>query len=328
MPHISVALCTYNGEKYLPYQLESIASQTQAIHELVVFDDGSSDKSIEILEAFKQKVPFQVHIHQNEKNVGSSKNFEMCVQACSGDLIFFSDQDDLWLPHKVETLVRYFENYPEIDAVFSNAIMIDRSGKPTGKTSFEQIEFIEPLQELWKAGNSFDILLKGYVVTGATLAIRSQVKKEVFPTPHIIPELIHDGWIALYLSMTNRIAFVKEPLIQYREHDSQQVGLKSEKKAVSLLDRFKRSRKAKLVQIEKKATDSSALYNYLKASGKAPENALEKVASRMLHYQMRAKLANNRLLRIWPVLKGVLQGGYKLHDGGKWWHPVLGDIIE
>lgn len=328
MPHISVALCTYNGEKYLPYQLESIASQTQAIDELVVFDDGSSDKSIEILQAFKQKVPFDVHIHQNEKNVGSSKNFELCVQACQGDLIFLSDQDDLWLPHKVETLVRYFKNYPEIDAVFSNAIMIDRSGKPTGKTSFEQIEFIEPLQELWKSGHAFDILLKGYVVTGATLAIRSQVKAEVFPTPHIIPELIHDGWIALYLAMTNRIAFVKEALIQYREHESQQVGLKSEKKAVSLLDRLKRSRKTKLAQIEKKATDSAALFTYLSSHGKVPENALKKVASRMSHYQMRASLADNRLLRIWPVMKGVLQGDYKLHDGGKWWHPVLGDIVE
>ncbi|RXK46813.1 glycosyltransferase [Aquirufa rosea] len=328
MPQISVALCTYNGEKYLPLQLESIASQTQAIHELVVFDDGSGDKSLAILEEFKGKVPFSVRIHQNEKNVGSSKNFEMCVQVCQGDIIFFCDQDDLWMPHKVETLVRYFEQYPDIDAVFSNAIMIDQSGKPTGKTSFEQIEFIEPLQDFWKAGHSFDILLKGYVVTGATLAIRSRIKHEVFPTPHIIPELIHDGWIALYLSMTNRIAFVKEALIQYREHASQQVGLKSEKKAVSLLDRIKRPRNAKLIQIEKKASDATALFHYLKSQNNTPEEALNKVAHRAAHYQMRAGLANNRLLRIWPVLKGVLTGGYKLHDGGKWWHPVIGDILE
>lgn len=132
MESISVALCTYNGEEFLPKQLDSIKQQTKPIHELVVCDDGSRDATIEILEKFRKSVNFPVIIHQNSSNLGSSKNFEQCLQKCSGEIIFLCDQDDVWMPNKVEIMTTYFQANSHHDAVFSNAQIIDQRGLKTG----------------------------------------------------------------------------------------------------------------------------------------------------------------------------------------------------
>jgi glycosyltransferase involved in cell wall biosynthesis len=328
MSKISVALCTYNGEKYLQHQLESIKNQTHGIHELVVCDDGSNDQTISILEDFKSHVDFTVEIHVNATNIGSSKNFEKCIQLCTGDIIFLCDQDDWWYEEKVETQMKFFKAHPEIDAVFSNAIMVDQKGIPTGNTSFDQIEFYPEMQTKWNLGYSFEMLLKGYVVTGATLAIRKKICVEVFPVPAIIPELIHDGWISLYLSRKQKIGFISDPLIQYREHSSQQVGLKGKEPIITLKDRLIRSRGDKLARLKKKFDDAKALFDYFSALPFQDSQTIEKIKDRMLHYQMRSQLPNNRMKRILPIIRHVIKGDYQLHDGGKWWRPALGDLLE
>ncbi|MHA8050431.1 glycosyltransferase family 2 protein [Aquirufa sp. ROCK-SH2] len=327
-PFISVALCTYNGEKFLEQQLTSILNQTMMVSEVVVFDDGSKDASLEILQNFKASAPFPVLIHQNSENLGSSKNFENCISTCQGEFIFLCDQDDIWDRHKVEKQIAYLNEHPDQDAVFSNAIMINQLGVPTGKTSFEQIEFTHEAQQHWVSGNSFDILLRGYVVTGATLAIRSKIIPEVFPIPAIINELIHDGWMALWLAINNRIGFLKDALVFYREHEQQQVGLKSNGKVVTIWDRLTRNRASKLEKITKKYADSEALLNYLSQKENIPSEIIRKLSLRVEHYGMRSTLPKNRLKRFLPVLMAGVKGNYKLQDGGKWWHPILGDLLE
>jgi glycosyltransferase involved in cell wall biosynthesis len=328
MSKISVALCTYNGEKYLQHQLESIKNQTHGIHELIVCDDGSKDQTLSILEDFKSHVDFKVEIHKNATNLGSSKNFEKCIQLCTGDVVFLCDQDDWWYEEKVERQMDFFKTNPEIDAVFSNAIMVDQKGIPTGNTSFDQIEFYPEMQSKWDSGYSFDMLLKGYVVTGATLAIRKKICAEVFPVPDIIPELIHDGWISLYLSRQQKIGFISDPLIQYREHASQQVGLQGKEPVITLKDRLMRSREDKLARLNKKFDDAKAFFDYFSALPSLDSSTLVKIQDRMLHYQMRSQLPSNRIKRFLPILRHVINGDYKLHDGGKWWRPALGDLVE
>lgn len=328
MESISVALCTYNGEEFLPKQLDSIKQQTCQVHELIVCDDGSRDATLTILEKFKDSVSFPVHIHQNSSNLGSSKNFEQCLQKCSGEIIFLCDQDDVWMPNKVEIMHAYFQRNPSQGAVFSNAQIIDQRGLKTGNTSFNQIEFNQEAQAKWLAGESFEILLKGYVVTGATMAIRKSCLPDLIPVPDIIPELIHDGWMALKLAIHNQIGYIAEPLIQYREHESQQVGLKAKNQRVSLVDRFTRTRDDKLTRIEKKYQDAKALYLYISSLPNIPINIIEKIEHRHEFYSMRAKLPANQLKRISPILKYVLSGSYKKLEGGKWWRPILGDLFE
>jgi glycosyltransferase involved in cell wall biosynthesis len=328
MESISVALCTYNGEEFLPKQLDSIKQQTKPIHELVVCDDGSRDATIEILEKFRQSVSFPVVIHQNSSNLGSNKNFEQCLQKCSGEIIFLCDQDDVWMSNKVEIMTAYFQAHSNQDAVFSNAQIIDQRGLKTGNTSFNQIEFNQLAQAKWISGGSFEILLKGYVVTGATMAIRKRCLPNLLPVPEIIPELIHDGWMALMLAINNQIGFIAEPLIQYREHESQQVGLKAKNQRVSLLDRFTRTRNDKLMRIQKKHTDAKALYQYIHALPNVPIDVIHKLQHRFEFYAMRAQLPSNRLLRIVPIYKFAIAGAYKNLEGGKWWRPILGDLFE
>ena len=323
----SVALCTYNGAEFLSKQLESIKQQTMPIHEMVVCDDGSSDETLAILDRFSKQVTFPVIVHRNPENLGSSKNFEQCLKLCQGDLIFLCDQDDVWMPEKVERIVQYLEEHPEHEAVFSNATMIDQAGFPTGKTSFEQIEFTSEMQTKWQNQEAFDILLNGYVVTGATLAIRKAVLTTVLPVPTIIPELIHDGWIALILSASNKIGFINEALIQYREHSTQQVGLKGGEQHITLLTRILRPRAEKMEKIKQKQADIQQLTSYLLRLS-INDSCKKKLSDRNAFYTMRASLPKNRILRVYPVLKFALKGYYKKQEGGKWWRPILGDLFE
>lgn len=328
MQKISVALCTFNGAEFLSKQLESIKQQSMPIHELVVCDDGSSDETLAILERFSKQVTFSVQVHSNPQNLGSSKNFEKCMALCQGDLIFLCDQDDVWMPEKVERILEYLTAHPEKEAVFSNATMIDQAGFPTGKTSFEQIEFTPEVQGLWNAGGSFRILLKGYVVTGAALAVKKRALAKIGAVPNITKELIHDGWIALNLSMANQIGFINTCLIQYREHSNQQVGFKSKPARVSLLQRFTRSREEKLCTLRKKADIAHALLKHFEAENNVNDEITQALIRREAFYRMRANLPANRLFRFLPVFKHALKGAYQLEEGGKWWRPLLGDLFE
>lgn len=328
MSRISVALCTFQGAEFLNTQMESILQQTMAVDEIIVFDDRSTDRTIEILHAFKSQSKIDMTIHINEKNLGSSKNFEACMEACTGDIIILCDQDDVWKPNKVATLIRYLSDHPNKDAVFSNADMINQAGEPTEINAFQKIGFTSEAQQFWKEGGSFELLLKGYIVTGAALAVRKSILSTVFPVPTIIPELIHDGWIALLLATENKIGFVTDTLIEYREHANQQVGLQGKSSPITLKDRFTRSRDEKLNRIYKKYQDALALDKHFHSLANINPKIFDTFVGRMLHYEMRAHLPNNRILRIFPVLKGMINGNYRRHDGGKWWRTVLGDLFE
>ena len=325
---ISVALCTYNGEQFLKEQLDSIVQQTVLVDEIVICDDGSTDGTIQLIENYQKSCPITLHYFQNKTNLGSTKNFEQCVKFCKGNYIFFADQDDLWKKEKVATIMSLFEQNKEWKAVFSNAQIINQAGQPTGKTSFEEIEFTDELQTKWRSGNAFDILLKGYVVTGATLAIKREIIEKVFPTPNLIKELIHDGWIALYLSVFNQIGFTNTCLILYRTHASQQVGFGKKGKKITLLDRIKRDRIEKLARIEPHVKNSAALADYFATLEGIPVQILDLLKERKEHFAFRYHLSSNRLFRIIPIIGHVLSGTYARQEVGKWWHTVLGDLFE
>src|SRR6266567_6944512 len=101
---ISVAMCTYNGARFLREQLESIAAQSRLPDELVVCDDGSTDETVETIKAFVGRAPFAVRLEINSKNLGSTKNFEKAIGLCEGEIIALADQDDVWKPQKLAVL--------------------------------------------------------------------------------------------------------------------------------------------------------------------------------------------------------------------------------
>lgn len=219
----SVAMCTYNGEKYISEQLESILNQTVTVDEIIICDDGSNDKTIAILEQFKLQYPKKIYLYKNPVNLGSNKNFEKAISICSGDYIFLSDQDDLWKEDKVKKIISIFNDNPFLEGVFSNGDLIDGNGtKISKKTLWDNILFLENYID--KTINLYSYITNiRNMVTGATLCIKKESTEFVFPFPDA-KAMYHDEWIALILSHRATLSYSKEHLISYRIHDSQQIG--------------------------------------------------------------------------------------------------------
>jgi glycosyltransferase involved in cell wall biosynthesis len=187
---ISIALCTYNGEKYLSDQLSSYLKQDRLPDELVICDDRSTDHTIEIVEQFAAKAPFPVHLHVNETNLGSTKNFEKAFQLCQGEIIVPSDQDDVWHPDKLKQMESALNHNPHVGLVFTDANVVDTNLNPLGYTLWQSIKLTPPKQRLVSEGKALSVLMKHNVVTGAAMAFRAQYRSLFMPIP---TEWVHDG---------------------------------------------------------------------------------------------------------------------------------------
>src|SRR5688572_17357597 len=124
---LSVALASFNGERYIAEQLKSIAQQARLPDELVVSDDASTDNTPEIVLEFARHAPFPVQFFQNSERLGSTRNFEAAIRACKGDIIFLCDQDDVWYPNKVALIEASFINNPSAGAIFTDADVVDEN---------------------------------------------------------------------------------------------------------------------------------------------------------------------------------------------------------
>jgi glycosyltransferase involved in cell wall biosynthesis len=219
---ISVAICTFNGEKYLKEQIDSILNQTLKVNEIIVCDDQSTDTTIAILEDYSQKNTGLFKIFKNHVNLRSVKNFEKATSLCTGDIIFLSDQDDSWLPEKVADIIRYFELNPNINVVSTNGHCMDDNSEIIDKFT------VWDVPQLFIDNNvKFDYYTSiSYffnIATGATMALKKSFLAECLPFP-IIPNFHHDEWLARVSSSKNQFAFLTKKYIKYRIHDAQQVG--------------------------------------------------------------------------------------------------------
>jgi glycosyltransferase involved in cell wall biosynthesis len=221
---ISVALCTYNGHTFLRPQLSSIFSQTHPVDEIVICDDGSTDETVHIIDYFKRTYPGIIELHTNDRKLGVVKNFEKAVKLCRGDVIFLSDQDDVWRNDKVQKVMNFFGENPQSFAVFSDARLIDETSKDIGKTLWEIHQFKEAVIHNPTLNLYHYLICHSNAVTGACLAITKQAIPIVTPFKEI-EEMYHDEWIALQLSPLNRINYLNDTLISYRLHSTQQTKL-------------------------------------------------------------------------------------------------------
>ena len=216
---ISVALGTYNGERYLPAQLASIVAQTRLPDELVAADDGSTDATVALLQEFARTAPFPVRVMQNQRNLGSTRNFEQLCSLCTGDLIALSDQDDVWYPQRLERSEQALETHPEAGLVFSNADLIDEAGNPLDGSLWHFSGFTGSTQQALRDGDD-TLPVRMRFVTGATVMFRARLRS-CFPAE---PGWIHDEWLAAAVPLYADLLPLGDRLIQYRRHAAQQVG--------------------------------------------------------------------------------------------------------
>lgn len=223
---ISVALCTYNGERYIREQIESILNQTLPVDEIVVCDDGSTDETLQIIEQVGKNVSTNIRIHQNEKNLGTCANFQKAVDLCRGSIIFLSDQDDVWCSNKVKTIVDYFEQNNEKQVVFSDGLLINSQNRLIeNKTLWSSIGFTPLAQHLLENGYGPELFSYENRATGATMAFRRSFVNEKNFINLCNGTILHDGALAMLGIASNTLGFIAQPLINYRIHPKQAVGI-------------------------------------------------------------------------------------------------------
>jgi len=214
---ISVCMATYNGEKYIEEQVKSILPQLAENDELIVSDDGSDDKTLDILKNFNDRRIKIFHHNRNEIKIPTylstksadkfylvARNFENALARAQGDYIFLSDQDDVWLPNKIERVIPYLN---EDRLVISDAWIVN-----------SELEKIDKLSKyrVYKKGFFKNIYIKGGAPQGCVCAFTKNIKNFILPLPKNI--LTHDFWLSLLTELKFHSLYISEPLVLYRRH--------------------------------------------------------------------------------------------------------------
>jgi|SRR5690554_2194578 len=222
-PLISIALCTYNGQEFLSEQLSSILAQSHDHLEVIVCDDGSTDRTIQIVEDFAARDP-RVKLYQNPRNLGFNKNFEKAISISSGEFIAISDQDDIWEPDKIRLL---YENIQDNLLIFSNSLRMDRTGKLLGDQLLSNFSIQD---KTFKA-----YLLHNYT-TGHTCLFRRKFVDFILPLPEVG---YYDWWMGFVALYHQKITFLDQPLTRHRVHAGSVIQtVFSDEKAKSQTDLF------------------------------------------------------------------------------------------
>lgn len=217
----SIALCTYNGAAFLREQLASFDSQTVLPDELVVCDDQSSDGTLRILEEHAATAPYKVNIHVNPVNLGSNQNFARAIGLCQGEIIFLSDQDDVWRSDKIARMIAELDRHPTAGFAFTNAALVSSELAPMSARLWECVGFDATAKGDAETIDLFSRLARQYLVTGATMAFRRKYVSSILPLPG---GWVHDGWIAAIVAAFADAVAIDQDLIQYRQHAQQQLG--------------------------------------------------------------------------------------------------------
>lgn len=217
-------MATYNGEKYIKEQLSSILSQLSEKDEIIVSDDSSTDKTVEIIESFQDK---RIKILKNNKFRQPNLNFENALKYSKGDIIFLSDQDDVWIENKVEIILNQLKKY---DLIVSDAFITNEKLNITNESLFSEV-------------NSNRGILKNIIKNtyyGCCMAFKRKVLKKALPFPKT-REIGHDLWLGIIADRYFKVKFLKEKLIYFRRHENTLTIIKKSKRRliVKLLGRVK-----------------------------------------------------------------------------------------
>ena len=233
---ISVALASYNGEKYIKEQLESILNQSVQVDEIVVSDDGSKDSTVEIVRAFNDS---RIVLLQDNVNHGYTGNFEHALKHTTGDIILLSDQDDVWMPNKVERHLSVFESNPGVGLVIASGTIIDENGNDITNKQTEL-----SLNPQLRISQSCIIPRKEFLSTaalyclanGMCMSLARSFLETSLPFPY--SSIGHDVWIGFNALNTSTVFYLCENLVKYRLHS---FNASKWSNNVSFIQRFKRS---------------------------------------------------------------------------------------
>lgn len=218
---ISVVVASYNGERYLRAQLDSLLAQSYTRLEIILTDDCSTDGTRAILEEYVRKDPLRVRALLNETNLGFVGNFERGIRAARGDYLALCDQDDVWLPTKLERLKALLDEGASL--AFCDLALVDRDLRPLGKSMWASLGVRPRDIRALKGTAAFEVLMRRNIINGCSLLVPRSVSDAALPFPPL-ESFVHDQWLALIAAFMGPIAGIPEKLVLYRQHPSQQTG--------------------------------------------------------------------------------------------------------
>lgn len=321
---ISIAMATYNGAKFLPEQLQSILDQTRQPDELIITDDNSTDETLEVIKSFSENAPFVVRYSQNIKNLGYAGNFNEALMQSTGDLVFLSDQDDVWFSGKLAYLEEMAEMHPDKLVIMNDAALTEADLTEVGLTKLEQI---------YSAG-----LSDQFFVMGCCCAVRRELLNLCLPIP---PDYkAHDDWVAYFAEGLGSKLISERVLQYYRRHgnnESQFIVNRTTK--VTRWDRYKESlsrawqptlgnvelARLQQIRLQIEGIERALIYDtgkyrchlqMMESEGRTDFKTMEK------RIEIRSKWFLSRLV---ASLAYWLAGGYKRRNG---FQDVVRDVVR
>ena len=232
MEKVDILLATYNGEKYIREQIDSILNQTYKEFRLLISDDGSNDGTRDILNEYKAKDD-RIEIFMQEENLGVVKNFEFLLKKVEAKYYMFSDQDDIWKNEKIEKSLNKIEE--GFDLVYTDLEVVDENLNVT----YESYWKLKGIYKKIKKYNNFESLYLNNFITGCTVISKKELIDSFMPLPNISKFVLHDYWISLVVSQNGKIAYIEEPLIKYRQHKNNKVGSKKKTDELKSIDEIR-----------------------------------------------------------------------------------------
>lgn len=304
-PSVSVALCTYNGERYVEEQLRTILAQETPAMEVVVSDDGSTDDTVAIVKAIAASAPdaTPIRLVHIERVGGVARNFDRAIAECRGDIVALSDQDDRWSPDRLTTIVAVLSGHTAPSLVFGDATLIDAGGDVLPGTLRGGLRLTRSERESLEGGRPFEALIRRNLVTGAVAAFTRDLYELSAPFPDL---WVHDEWLAIMAAGLGRVIPTTEVLGAYRLHDSNQIGI-PDGSVGSRLNRMLAPRADRYVRLRDR---TAALAARLDERG-APERVLALARRKEAFEAVRASYPRRRLARVAPVLAQLARGNYR-----------------
>ena len=233
MKTVDILLATYNGEKYIVEQIESILNQTHKEFRLLISDDGSTDNTKQIISEYEKKDK-RITVFNQKENIGVVQNFEFLMTKVENEYFMFSDQDDIWKEEKIEKTLKKIEETGAM-LVYSDLEVVDSDLNIT----FESYWKLKGIYQKIKKYNNFESLYLNNFVTGCTIIARRELIEKSLPLPKTSKYVLHDYWISLIISQNGKISYVEEPLIKYRQHKNNKVGSKKKSDELKSIDEIR-----------------------------------------------------------------------------------------
>jgi glycosyltransferase involved in cell wall biosynthesis len=312
---LSIALASFNRERLLAQQLDSIVAQGRLPDELIIGDDCSSDGSVGIIKDFADHAPFPVRWYANKHNRGVSRNLEHAIQLCSGDVIVVCDDDDVSLPNRLQVTYDEFMRCPTTGIVVCNSRLVDDELNSLGVTLWERVGL--PMRQARVVlKDPISTLARYFFAAGHVLAFRASLVSHILPFPQQFPPgTFFDVWIAIVLGSIADVTCLGEPLVLHRLHSGQIAGVQ---RILSLRERIGRIRTREPKNTEPFVSLVKEAISRVSTLAESPSQKknLRRLARWVQHMRMYTQLPARRRSRVVPIAHALITGQYHRYSRG------------